>query len=323
MCRTTVDVAGAAVGGAARFAGELYRYLEGAGRQDVRVLGTGRRLTPRWLARREFCTARGSRKVALNNVGFLSPGGERWTLLRNALHFLTDTEYRALDGALAGSLALEAKFIQLAARRSDVLVVPCAAMAERVAKALPAVRDRIVIRHHPVSADSIPAAAVREPAILCPVLFAPYKQMDRRLSELLHAMDACCDSSARLRVTADEGDLPSLVASHPRTVAVGRLNRAALGGIWARSTAIYFPTGIESFGYPLAEARVSGHPVLAQDTGQNREIAGPALCGFAAGDHDSLCQAVKMAFSVRVEADPQPFDPVSYFSWLLAGEVSR
>ena len=50
--------------------------------------------------------------------------------------------------------------------------------------------------------------------------------------------------------------------------------------MWARSRAIYFPTDLESFGYPLAEARVSGQPVIARDTALNREIAGPALCRY-------------------------------------------
>ena len=54
--------------------------------------------------------------------------------------------------------------------------------------------------------------------------------------------------------------------------------------LWARSRVIYFPTEIESFGYPLAEARVHGQPVIAPDTEQNREIAGAALFGFTIGE---------------------------------------
>ena len=54
-------------------------------------------LSPAWLAAREASAVRRSRRVALNNVGFLTPGGERWTLLANALHFLTAPEAAALD----------------------------------------------------------------------------------------------------------------------------------------------------------------------------------------------------------------------------------
>ena len=89
----------------------------------------------------------------------------------------------------------------------------------------------------------------------------------------------------------------------------------------AHSRAIYFPTGLESFGYPLAEARVSGLPVIARDTALNREIAGPALYGYTQGDPDSLRHAVKVALTADVAPDPGPFDPEQYFGWLLG--VSR
>ena len=37
----TVDIAGAQMGGAARYAAELHRYLARTGRQDVQVIGVG------------------------------------------------------------------------------------------------------------------------------------------------------------------------------------------------------------------------------------------------------------------------------------------
>ena len=84
----TVDVAGAWMGGAARYAAELRSYLDRTGRKDVKVIGTDQRVTPAWLLRREVSRPGGGRRVAVNNVSFVSPGGPRWTLLRNALHFL-------------------------------------------------------------------------------------------------------------------------------------------------------------------------------------------------------------------------------------------
>ena len=111
--------------------------------------------------------------------------------------------------------------------------------------------------------------------------------------------------------------MPAAVACHPRIELVGRLPHSELREMQARSRAIYFPTDLESFGYPLAEARVSGQPVIARDTAQNREIAGPALCGYAPGDPDSLRRAVKAALTADVAPDPGPFDPDRYFGWLL------
>ena len=50
---------------------------------------------------------------------------------------------------------------------------------------------------------------------------------------------------------------------------------------------------------------------------QNREVAGPALWGFTAGDAGSLRKATQLALTISVPSDPEPFDPDQYFSWLL------
>ena len=85
------------------------------------------------------------------------------------------------------------------------------------------------------------------------------------------------------------------LAAHPHVKLVGRLVLDDLAPLWSQSRAIYFPTSVESFGYPLAEARVNGQPVIALDTPQNREIAGPALFGFISGDQGSLRDATELA----------------------------
>jgi glycosyltransferase involved in cell wall biosynthesis len=307
------------MGGAARFAAELQSYLTRTGRKDVRIIGARRRVDPAWLLRREMAAPTRSRRIALNNVSFVAPGGERWTLLRNALHFLTDDEAARLDPSVRTSVRREAAVVRLAARRADVLVAPSTAMAERVRRILPGARSRIVVRPHPVSSGGFPRLP-RDMAILCPVLFAPYKQMTSRLTELLEAIEDLedfGDPTVRVRVTADRCDVPASLAGNPRIDFVGQLDQRDLRKLWARSRAIYFPTGLESFGYPLAEARVNGQPVIARDTSQNREIAGPALCGFTPGDPESLRSAVRLAVTTEAVPDPQRFDPDAYFSWML------
>lgn len=304
------------MGGAARFRAEFYDHLTRNERPDVKVIGDRERVNLSWLLRREVAGRTKGRRVALNNVGFLAPGGERWTLLRNALHFLTEEETSRLEPSLIATVSRQATVVRLAVRRSDVVVVPCSSMAERVSAVIPSLRRRIAVRPHPVSANSIPALP-RDPAILCPVLLESYKQMAERLVDMLAAMDMYGDPSIRLRITASRAELPASVASHPRVEPVGRLKYDGLREIWGRSSAIFFPTDIESFGYPLAEARVSGHPVIGLDNAQNREIAGPALCGFTANDLDSLSLAVKRAMTEEVKSDPAPFDPKGYFRWLL------
>jgi Glycosyl transferases group 1 len=316
MAPVTVDVAGGPMGGAARFRDEFVRYLARSGRDDVRIIGMGRRARPSWLVRRELGGLSGGRRVALNNVGFLTPGGERWTLLGNALHFLADGEMAQLDASIRARARRQAAIVRLAARRSDVLVAPCTAMAERVRRALPAVASRVVVRFHPISAASVPRMTP-EPVILCPVFFRPYKHMGARLAEMLAVLDKYGDSSVRLLLTATHDEVPADVAGHPSVRLVGHLQLDDLSRVWGCSKAIYFPSGLESFGYPLAEARVSGRPVIARGTPQNQEIAGPALCGYTVGDADSLGQAVNLAMTTDLAPDPSPFDPDAYFTWML------
>jgi glycosyltransferase involved in cell wall biosynthesis len=311
-----VDAAGGTIGGGARFRVELYQYLKRTGRKDVKLIGMNRQIDPAWLLRREVSRPVRGRIVALNNVSFVTPGGERWTRLGNPLDFLTDEEWSSLPPSLKPGTRLRAPIVRMAARRSHVLVTPSAAMAERVSRVLPNLRSRIIPRLNPVSADSIPLMP-REPVILCPVLFAPYKHMIARLTELLAAIDDYGDPSVRLIVTAEEAEVTADLMRHPRIELVGRIPHSELRQLWARSRAIFFPSGIESFGFPLAEARVNGQPVIARDTAQNREIAGPALCGYTVGDEDSLRSATELALLKEVEPDPTPFDPDEYFSWLL------
>ena len=314
----TIDLAGGRVGGAGRYRTELRGYLERRPRDDVRMIGGRRNLTAAWLAAREASTPPRGRRVALNNVGFVAPGGERWTLLTNALHFLSAPEAATLDPALRTVMSRQAGIVHLAARRSDVLIAPSTAMAERITAALPCVADRVVVRMHPVSVPGV-AGPPGGSLILCPVLFESYKDMASRIAEWLTAVDGAMDDSVRLVVTASAAEVPATLATNPRLHLVGRLSVEQTRQLQARCRAIFFPTGLESFGCPLAEARVTGWPVIARDTPQNREIAGPALCGYTQGDGESLRRATEAALSLRVAPDPEPFDPDAYFDWMLGG----
>jgi glycosyltransferase involved in cell wall biosynthesis len=311
-----VDAAGGQTGGAARFRDELLAYLARTGRNDVAVIGARRYIGPGWLLSRELRGRARARRVALNNIGFVTPGAQRWTLQRNALYFLTKGEEERLGPAWRAKTRREAAVVHLAARRSDVIVAPCTAMAERIARVLPELSGRVVVRPHPVSVAGR-LAGPADPVILCPVLFDYHKEMPQRLTELLAAVTDLADPSVRIQVTAHAAELPAALARRAQVELVGHLAHGELEQLYRRCRAVYFPTGLESFGYPLAEARASGLPVIARDTDQNREIAGPALCGYTQGDPDSLRSAVKAALAAQVAPDPGPFDPDRYFDWLL------
>ena len=311
-----VDVAGGPFGGAARFRAEVYRYLARAEREDVKVIGAERRVDPAWLVRREMTRPSTARRVALNNVGFVSPGGERWTLVANSWDFVTDEEAARLSLSDRAEIRCRSSVVHMAARRSDVIVAPCTEMAERITRVLPSVSSRVVVRMHPVSPGPLPDPRASQ-IILCPVLFYPKKRMHERVTDWIEAVDKHLSPEVRMLVTADPSEVSAEFASNPRIKLVGRLDLDRLSRLWAVSRAIYFPTSVESFGYALAEARVNGQPVIALDTPQNQEIAGQALCGFTQGDPESLRKATELALTTDTKPDPSPFDPDAYFSWML------
>ena len=312
----TIDMAGGQMGGAARYRSELTGYLARHALPGVKVIGKSRQLGPAWLAAREARAARHGRRIALNNVGFFTPGGERWTLLANALHFTTPAEAGTLEPSLRTAMSRQSAIVHRAARRSDVLVAPCTAMAERITALLPDVASRLVVRMHPLSGGESDARQ-SDSLIFCPVLFAPYKQMAERISEWLTAVDDVLDDSVRLIVTANPDEVPASLAASPRLHFVGRLQVSQARRLRARCRAVFFPTSLESFGCPLAEARVNGQPVVALDSPQNKEIAGEALFGYTREDRDSLLHATEAALAATVEPDPAPFSPDTYFDWML------
>ena len=311
-----IDTAGGSGGGAGRFRGQLDEYLQDGGRRDVRHLGRSRSVGGRWLVEREWL-ARGARKVvAANNVSFAVVGRERWLLARNANHFLDQTTWDAVEHLHPRSFARQVHVVRGLARRADKIVAPSSSMANRIVSTLPDVSDRIVVRFHPLRVSSTadtPTPGVK--VVLCPIVNSPFKRMDRHL---LHLKRAIGDLDMRVVCTMTKAEVPQEVRTDSRFECAGILPREQLALLYAAASAIYYPTDIESFGYPLAEARAIGTPVVAQDSDHNREIAGTALFGYRPFEMETLRAAVEAALGSSVLPDPGPFDPRSYFDWLLA-----
>lgn len=290
------------MGGASRLLVELQRYLEDADRHDVVLLGVGRQLSPTWLAHREVraATLRPRATVALNNVSFVGAGLRRTVLLRNALHFPLPGEEHLLPKRMARRVAAEARVVRAAVRRADLVVVPSSSMAARVKHWVPRLLSTVEVWPHPVSPRS--GGVERVPGrIVCPVLLAPYKQMGWRLRLLVAACSRLRAEGTEVEivVTATPDELRQEGVPPDHLTAVGRLSVEGVQSLLASARAVYYPTEVESFGYPLAEARANGQPVLAAANAHNAEVAGSALVGFMPSV-DSLEQAVRQALSATV-----------------------
>lgn len=309
-----VDKAGATIGGARRYLLELADYLDANPQPEIQLIG-GDRLSSRWLIEREWI-ARGAERIALNNASFTIPGGKRTVLLRNALHFASEDEFKELGYVPSKHMRRQIPIIRRLAHRADSIIVPCNAMADRVVSHCPELQNRISVRMHPVSARGWSAAIPDQetPVILVPIVPNSYKRLDLHIPAILRAGEGL---NVNVVVTASEGEIPE-ADGHPQYKAIGRMSAEDLSDWWGRATAIFFPPALESFGYALAEARCGGRPVIAPNTGQNKEIAGNALCGYS--NEEQLGQALRKALTLKVQPDNFTFDPTNYFDRLFSND---
>lgn len=318
---TVIDIAGGRQGGAARFLHEFDRYRADNPPIPLQVIGREHQLTPRWLLGREVASRGGRHKISINNASFVT-GTSRTVLLRNALHFSSQEEFREIGFTPSPALRAQIPVIRALARRATRLVVPCTAMAERVTAFEPSLADKIAVRFHPVT---VPASDGAEPTdtILLPIINSPYKQLDHHVRRLLSALKHSGSSTTRIVITDQATSFSDEVAGHGQVEFIGAMQHDELWRYWASARAIYYPTRVEAFGYPLAEARAAGVPIICQDSDQSREIAGPAAAVFREDDADSLKEAVGLAFQSRPRPDPGPFDRSDYFRWLLTDRSAR
>jgi glycosyltransferase involved in cell wall biosynthesis len=128
------------------------------------------------------------------------------------------------------------------------------------------------------------------------------------------------DESVEVIVTASRREAEEeglLGTKHLRFV--GRLTPQQLEQFQHTCRAIIYPTRTESFGYPLAEARLARVPVIAPDSERAREVAGPVLVPYQREDTGSIAEAMQEALHTAPGGEQQnPFDPDEYFTWLLA-----
>jgi len=158
--------------------------------------------------------------------------------------------------------------------------------------------------------------------MLCPVIFSSYKPMGpllRLFDRAAATLSAGLAKDIEIIITASEREAAAeklLDAKHLRFV--GRLTPRQLAHFQQTCRAVIYPTRTESFGYPLAEARLAHVPVIAFDSQRAREIAGPVLVPYQHEELGLITEAMHDALrTVPSGEQHNPFDPDDYFDWLL------
>lgn len=320
-----IDVAGARMGGARRYVLELDEWIGEQRAIDFEVIGRNRDISLEWLIERErkLAVRNSEHCIAANNVSFVMARGRRTVLLRNALHFLYPGEDTRFSPKIRARLIAKTLAVRTMAGRADRLVVPSAAMAARVAAAAPSLADRVEVIYHPVSPIPVrPAKPSGQRSILCPVLPSPYKSIGISLRALLAALDKTPgwrDTAVWTTMTCAEAASERLNPADNRLRHIGRISPADVAQRMEEASAIFFPSRIESFGYPLAEARLRRVPVIAPDTDVVLEIGGDVVIPYRQAHPASLASCLERA-GVGEPCFPvaeNPFDRETHFRRLF------
>lgn len=93
-------------------------------------------------------------------------------------------------------------------------------------------------------------------------------------------------------------DLVDLASRHnvaDRITTLQDLSHQELRALYARATALLFPSLQEGFGWPLIEAQACGCPVFTSDLAPMNEIGGPGACYVNPHDPEAMAHAIEQA----------------------------
>lgn len=182
--------------------------------------------------------------------------------------------------------------LQLIARAADRIVTDSDYSAGEIERYLPPARGKITriwagitetFFSPPAAAtvqDVLQRAAAPDGYVLYYGGFRAYKNVDRLLRAFRHVANAC---PHQLVLAGPIQSIPD--ACHKLIADLQLTNRVTLFGyaedeelkaLLNRCSAFVFPSAIEGFGLPVAEALACGAPVLCSDKGSLPEIAGDA-----------------------------------------------
>lgn len=233
-----------------------------------------------------------------------------------------------VPGAYAGVVRFMIRRAARAARR--VLTVSEASKQDLV-RLLGVPASRVVVTPLAGSASSAApvGALLREPDLLLAIgNRMPHKNFERLL-EALALIPAA--SRPRLVVTGSHGDDPLAPVVDRLGLAAwvelrGWISDGELEALYARATALVFPTLFEGFGLPTLEAMSRGCPVVCSDLPVMREVAGDAARYVDPLDPASIAAGITAVLGDPVELERMAMagrERAAGFSWRRTADATR
>jgi len=220
--------------------------------------------------------------------------------------------------------------------RADLIVTPSQAMVDMIQDKCPETKSRsFKVLHHGFTRDSLtdPLDTKSEKLfsvgkgirLLYPTHPAPQKGFEVLFDALANLRDK--EVEFTLYTTVSRDDWPEGVCRYERQVAdlglkedvvfMGRVPQAQMGSLYSRCDLMIYPSLCESFGFSMIEAMGYGLPIVAADTGVNREICEGGAIYYSPLDPKSaaaaICEALKPDVNRRLLKAGK--DRVDSFDW--------
>ncbi len=254
--------------------------------------------------------------ITLTNSGPLWGIKNHILFQRNALYF-SQWYYQQLSFKDKIPYLTRKYYSYLLIKTSKMTLVPTQAMKESIIQTFPSLApDIFTVFPHALElkqneANSIPKNLIdlfpkKTITFLYPSHLAPYKGCDillRALGSLkrVHRVQFQCLLTSSLQEWPKGKELILNLIQQEQlqdeVKLVGSVSHSVMAYLYKNSDVVVFPSLVESFGFPLAEALSFEKPVVAANTAVNREICQGGALYYSPLNSEAMAQQLKSVFA--------------------------